>query len=102
MTPCTTLVRSPINVRGGKNFETRYQAEMAARAKHAEQYCSACDDTIVRLGTMGPARGKYSVAGVNKGEAPAFASYCRDNGYSTGTSYSARFVGRTDIAWTLI
>lgn len=46
MTPCTNTVRTARPVRGGKNFEARYQAELTAQAAHSALYCGAVSKTL--------------------------------------------------------
>lgn len=101
LTPCTVSFLAPTRVRGGKGFEARYQARLALEAAHAAAYCARCDDTTVRLSTMGATRGRYSVA-TGTGEAAAYASRCAETGYGAHTiAYSNRFICRTDIVWTV-
>lgn len=38
--PCNTNILPAARVRGGKGFEARYQAHLAAQAKHNAVYCA--------------------------------------------------------------
>lgn len=69
-TPCTVTVRIARKIRGGKGFEARYQAELAAASAHAALYCGAVVDTL-HWGAAGAVR---SVSA--RPEAELFAASC--------------------------
>lgn len=59
---CTVSAKPCDKVRGGKGFEARYQAMLAAQAKHAAIYCGPASYTICGMAIGRGAASEHTAA----------------------------------------